>query len=187
MIKDLLKGVNLYLIGMMGCGKTTVGQILAQHLGYRFADTDALIEKIAGKSISEIFAQEGEEAFRELESQVLAEVSTYKNLSVATGGGIVLRRFNWSYLQHGIVVWLDVPVEQLSDRLRNDTSRPLLANTDPKAKLQTLLEQRKPLYAQADIRVTVTADETPEQVAARVIKEINKILKPEIRAVNCQI
>lgn len=184
---NLLKGVNLYLIGMMGSGKTTVGKILAQELGYRFVDTDALIEKIARKSINEIFAQEGEEIFRELESQVLAEISAYKNLSIATGGGIVLRRFNWSYLQHGIVVWLDVPVEQLSERLCNDTSRPLLANTNLKAKLQTLLEQRKPLYAQADVRVTVTADETPQQVAARAIKEINKILKPEIKAANCQI
>lgn len=165
---------------MMGSGKTTVGQILAKQLGYRFADTDALIEQIAGQSIGEIFAREGEETFRELESQVLAQVSAYKNLSVATGGGIVLRRFNWSYLKHGIVVWLDVPVEQLRDRLRDDTSRPLLANPDPKTKLQTLLDERQALYAQADVRVTVSAGETPEEVAARVIEEISKVLKPEI-------
>ncbi|NER06556.1 MAG: shikimate kinase, partial [Okeania sp. SIO3C4] len=111
--KKLLQGVNLYLVGMMGAGKTTVGELLAKDLGYRFLDMDSLISQVAGKSINEIFADRGEAGFRQLETNVLAEVSSYKNLTIATGGGIVINPFNWSYLQHGIVVWLDVPIEVL--------------------------------------------------------------------------
>jgi shikimate kinase len=179
-VDNLLKGVNLYLIGMMGAGKSTVGRILARELGYRFVDTDALIERVAGMSVSEIFAERGEEGFRELEAQVLGEVAAYKNLAVATGGGIVLRRHNWSYLQHGIVVWLDVPAELLMARLQGDTTRPLLRNPDPKGKLQQLLEERQSLYAQADVRVSVGEGETPQQVAARVIEGVRKVLRPEV-------
>jgi shikimate kinase len=176
---ELLKGVNLYLVGMMGVGKTTVGQILAKELGYRFVDTDTLVETVAKKSINEIFAQEGEEAFRQLESKVLAEVAAYKNLIIATGGGIVLNPLNWSYLHHGVVVWLDVPATQLYQRLHQDSSRPLLQNTDPLGQLQRLLEYRQPLYAQADVRVTCQGDETPQQVAEQVIEGIRAVLKPE--------
>jgi shikimate kinase len=131
-------------------------------------------------SVSEIFAERGEEGFRELEAQVLGEVAAYKNLAVATGGGIVLRRHNWSYLQHGIVVWLDVPAELLMARLQGDTTRPLLRNPDPKGKLQQLLEERQSLYAQADVRVSVGEGETPQQVAARVIEGVRKVLRPEV-------
>ncbi|MCL1468374.1 shikimate kinase [Argonema galeatum] len=180
-MNNILKGINLYLIGMMGAGKTTVGSLLAQQLGYRFFDTDAVIERVAGgKSINEIFTTAGEDAFRQIESQVLAELSAYTKLAVATGGGIVLRRKNWSYLHHGLVVWLDVPVELLIVRLAEDTTRPLLKDADRNIKLQMLLEQRLELYAQADIRVTADAGETPEQLAARVMEEIPKVLKPEI-------
>ena len=92
--RQLLQGVNLYLVGMMGAGKTTVGNLLAQRLGYSFLDTDNLISQAAGKSINEIFATEGEAVFRELETNVLSEVSSYKNLTIATGGGIVVSQFN---------------------------------------------------------------------------------------------
>jgi shikimate kinase len=173
----LLKGLNLYLIGMMGAGKTSVGRLLAQHLNYRFFDTDALIEQVARQSINEIFANSGEDAFRQLESQVLGEISAYTKLTIATGGGIVLRRENWSYLHHGLIVWLDVPVEVLIARLAEDTTRPLLQNADPKGELERLLEQRQRLYAQADIQITVEAGETPEQVARRAIDLIPSVLK----------
>lgn len=179
-MSDLLKGVNLYLIGMMGAGKTTLGRILAKELGYRFVDTDELIERVAGQSITEIFATEGEAAFRETETKVLAEVSAYKKLAISTGGGIVLRQQNWSYLHHGIVVWLDVPVQQLYERLREDTSRPLLRDPDPLAKLQSLYESRQRLYAQADVHILTGAGETPEQLAPRVLEEIRKVLKSEV-------
>lgn len=176
-----LKGVNLYLIGMMGSGKTTVGCLLAKELGYRFFDTDALIEQVKGQSIPQIFAEVGEPGFRQLETQVLAELSAYKNLAIATGGGIVLNPINWSYLRHGIVVWLDVNNEQLYARLQRDpTPRPLLMDANPLAKLQMLQEQRQPLYAQADVQVIVADDATAEQVVTRTLQEIAKILRPEI-------
>lgn len=176
-MNSLLKGVSLYLVGMMGAGKTTVGRELATCLGYRFVDTDAVISQVTGKSITQLFADVGEAAFRQLESQVLAEVSAYTNLVIATGGGIVLRRENWSYLHHGLVVWLDVPVELLYARLAADTTRPLLQDADPLEKLRVLLEQRQPLYRQADLQITVTND-TPQQLAKRVLEEIPTVLIP---------
>lgn len=176
-MSELLRGINLYLIGMMGSGKTTVGHLLANEMGYRFFDTDDAIAQVAHQSINEIFTREGEDAFRELETEVLAEVSAYTRLAIATGGGIVLRRQNWSYLQQGLVIWLDVPVEILISRLAGDQTRPLLQDTDPAGKLQTLLEQRRSLYAQADLRIAVAGGDTPEQVAARVIEAIPSVLK----------
>jgi shikimate kinase len=165
---------------MMGSGKTTVGQILAQQLGYQFFDTDAVIEQAAGQSINEIFAQEGEAAFRQLETQVLSQLSAYTNLAIATGGGIVLEQMNWSYLRHGIVVWLDVPVEHLYDRLKADTTRPLLQSSDPLKTLEAILKQRQHLYQQADARVTVQPGETPEAIAERTLEAIRAVLRPEV-------
>ncbi len=179
MTNNLLKGVNLYLVGMMGAGKSTVGQILAQHLGYGFVDTDTVIEKAAGgRSITQLFEDEGEVGFRQLETQVLAQVCAFTKLAIATGGGIVIKQENWSYLHHGLIVWLDVPVEILYARLAEDTTRPLLQDSDPKGKLRSLLEQRQHLYSQADLRITVNEGETPEQIATRVLDEIPSILKP---------
>ncbi len=178
--RQLLQGVNLYLIGMMGAGKTTVGHLLAKRLGYSFIDTDSLISQAAGKSINEIFATEGENRFRELETKILAEVSSYKNLTIATGGGIVTRKFNWSYLQHGIVVWLNVPVEVLYSRLQGDQTRPLLQDRDPLGKLQSLLEERRPLYANADIHVNVDGVETPERVTVLALAEIKRVLRSSV-------
>lgn len=170
----MLKGVNLYLIGMMGAGKTTIGRLLSQHLDYRFFDTDAVIERAATQPIKQIFAEFGEEAFRQLETQVLAQLSPYTRLVIATGGGIVLKRENWSYLRHGIVVWLDAPIEHLHQRLQNDTSRPILQDqhVSLKEKLQTLSDQRRALYAQADLQITAMNDESASQLAERVMDAI---------------
>jgi shikimate kinase len=176
-LTDLLKGVNLYLIGMMGSGKSTIGQSIATHLGYRFFDTDLLIERVANQSISDIFAREGEAAFRQLESQVLAEISAYRNCVIATGGGIVVQQMNWSYLQHGLVLWIDVPIEQLCDRLQGDTNRPLLQETDLKVKLQRLLQERSARYRQADVHLVVRDGETPEETTQRAIAAIGARLK----------
>jgi len=176
---DLLRGVNIYLVGMMGAGKTTVGRILAKTLKYRFFDTDELIVRVANQSIAEIFDREGEEAFRELETKVLGELSAYKNSVVATGGGIVTQSMNWGYLHYGVVVWLDVPVDQLYARLASDTARPLLREGDLKSKLQSLLNERERFYTQADVRVCIREGEKPEEVARRAIEEIKKVIKPE--------
>ncbi len=172
-----LKGINVFLIGMMGAGKSTVGRLLADQLGYRFFDTDTLIEKVAGKTINEIFADSGEEVFRELEAQVLSEISAYTKLTIATGGGIVLRRLNWSYLHHGLVVWLDAPVDVLIARLQNDTTRPLLQGPNPAQALQTILNQRRSLYAEADLHISISGSDTPEAIASRIIDGIPPLLK----------
>lgn len=167
----------------MGAGKTTVGNLLAQQLGYHFFDTDTLIERVAGdKSINEIFTTDGEEGFRDLETKVLAELSAYTKLAIATGGGIVLRRENWGYLRHGLIVWLDASVDILIERLAEDMSRPLLKDVNPRQKLETLLEQRQPLYAQADIRIPIELGQTPAQIAQRVMEEIPSVIKPEVVA-----
>jgi shikimate kinase len=174
---NLLQGLNIYLIGMMGAGKTTVGRLLAKDLKYGFLDTDAVITQAAGKSINEIFAESGEAAFRKLESDVLSQVCAFTKLAIATGGGIVLQRENWSYLHHGLIVWLDVPVDVLYNRLAEDTTRPLLQDADPKGKLLKLLEYRIPLYSQADLRITVSENQTPESIAQRVIERIPSVIK----------
>jgi shikimate kinase len=181
-LAEQLKGVNLYLIGMMGAGKTSTGQLLAQSLGYRFFDTDALIEQIAGQSISQIFAEVGETEFRGWETQVLAELSAYKNLAIATGGGIVVNPINWSYLHHGLVIWLDVPIQQLTQRLERDQNRPLLQVANRQQQLVHLLDQRQKLYAQADIKVAVTGHQTSPQVAEGVLEAIAQTLKSQQRA-----
>ncbi len=179
-MSSLLQGVNLYLIGMMGAGKTTVGQLLAKQLSYGFVDTDNVIAQAAGRSINQIFAEEGEAAFRQLESDVLAQVCAYTRLTIATGGGIILRRENWSYLHHGLIVWLDVPVELIYNRLAEDTTRPLLQDVDPQGKLRSLLIERTPLYSQADLKITVNQEETPEQIANKVMEAIPSVLKPQV-------
>ncbi|NEP12892.1 MAG: shikimate kinase [Symploca sp. SIO2C1] len=176
-MNDLLAGINVFLIGMMGSGKTTVGSLLASQLGYRFCDSDVMIEQVAGKSINEIFAESGEDAFRELESQVLSELSAYTKLIVATGGGVVLRPINWSYLHHGLIVWLDAPVEVLIERLKEDTTRPLLKQADPAQTLQKILEQRRSLYAEADLHIRINGSDTPEQIASTIVTQIPTVLK----------
>ena len=176
----MLNGTNIFLIGIMGAGKSTIGKLLAQKVHYSFVDTDALIEQCAGKSIPEIFANEGEDGFRDLEQQILSQVSAYTRLVIATGGGIVMRSLNWSHLHDGIVVWIDVPVEVLYDRLKTESEqRPLLQTKDPFQRLNNLYEQRRDRYAQADISIMVNADETPEAVSDRLFDMILNRIEPD--------
>lgn len=172
MLKDVLKGVNLYLIGMMGVGKTTIGRILARQLDYEFFDTDEFIEQATGQAVSTIFAESGEAIFRQLETSTLSQICARTHKVIATGGGIVLKPENWSYLQHGVIVWIDVPVDQLQRRLRNDSTRPLLQNENLTERLTTLLSEREALYAQADVRVMVNATDSASQVASRIMDAI---------------
>ncbi|MGF1676058.1 MAG: shikimate kinase [Rivularia sp. (in: cyanobacteria)] len=176
-MNNLLQGINLYLIGMMGAGKTTVGRLLANELQYGFVDTDEVITASAKRTINQIFAEEGETAFRQLESDVLSQVSAYTKLTVATGGGIILKRENWSYLHHGLIVWLDASAELLYNRLKEDSTRPLLQDSNPLLKLRSLLQERESLYALADLRITLKSGETPEEIAQRVLTEIPSVLK----------
>ena len=176
-MNNLLQGINLYLVGMMGAGKTTVGRLLASELGYGFVDTDEVITASAKKSINSIFAEEGEAEFRQLESDVLSQVSAYTKLAVATGGGIILKRENWSYLHHGLIVWLDATPELLYNRLKEDTTRPLLQDSNPLLKITNILKERESLYSLADLRITLQERETPEEIAKRVMKQIPSVLK----------
>ena len=172
-----LQGLNLYLVGMMGAGKSAVGRPLAQSLGYRFLDADTTLEETAGRSIPEIFADAGEEGFRALESAVLNELACWHSLVVATGGGVVTRQENWGHLRQGVVIWLDAPEAVLLERLQGDpTPRPLLADADPAGRLRDLLVARRPLYAQADLHV-MQQGESPEALAGRVLEALPTILK----------
>lgn len=173
-MSNLLQGLNVYLIGMMGSGKTTIGEHLAQNLNYRFLDTDQTIEAIALKPITEIFQQEGESYFRDLETKVLAELSVYTRSVISTGGGIIQQQINWSYLRHGLIIWLDVDLEILQKRIATDQTRPLAD------KLESLLENRRPLYAQADLRITIKREQTPEEISAQIIETIPTVIKSQV-------
>ncbi|MDC3009416.1 shikimate kinase [Synechococcus sp. AH-736-G20] len=176
-LKQRLAGRSLYLVGMMGSGKTSTGRPLAERLGYGFVDSDAVIEQAAGCSIPDIFDRDGEAGFRSLESQVLSAISQRHSLVVATGGGVVTQPENWGMLHSGIVIWLDVVPDQLLQRLNADsTVRPLLQTADPEAALNALLNERRPLYAEADLTVVIN-DETPEAVADGILQLVPSLLK----------
>lgn len=172
-----LEGLNLYLVGMMGTGKSAVGRPLADALGYRFIDADTVLEQAAGRTIPEIFASDGEAGFRALETAVLGQISGWHSLVVATGGGVVTRPENWGHMHQGVVVWLDAPAELLLQRLSADpTPRPLMRAADPATRLDTLLAERRPLYAQADLTIH-QAGEAPEAVAAQVLAGLPALIK----------
>ena len=176
-LKQRLGGRSLYLVGMMGSGKTSTGRPLAERLGYGFVDADAVIEQAAGCDIPEIFDRDGEAGFRSRESQVLSAISQRHSLVVATGGGVVTQPENWGLLHSGIVIWLDVVPDQLLQRLNADsTVRPLLQTADPEAAVNALLNKRRPLYAEADLTVVIN-EETPETVADGILQLLPSLLK----------
>lgn len=147
---------------------------------YTFLDTDDIIEKATKMTIPEIFDQEGETAFREVEGQILDSVHAYVRCVISTGGGIVERMENWSKLQTGIVVWLDATPELIIERLEKNNgteNRPLLQTENPKQTLEELLEKRKAKYGQADVTICIdSADTDEEQVADMVIRELHDFI-----------
>ena len=175
-LKQILGGRNLYLIGMMGCGKTLTGPPLAEELNYRFVDMDNVIEEVAHKSIKDIFTKDGEKTFRNLETQVLKEIGQHYSLVVATGGGVVIRPENWGVLQQGIIIWIDPGRDRLWERLQLDSSkRPLLLGDNPASNFDEINKEREKLYMESDLRVFVE-DEAPEEVALKIIKKLPSIL-----------
>lgn len=167
--------MNIILIGYMGCGKSTVGYRLSYRLKKTLLDTDKLVEQKAGCTIREIFAQKGEAAFREMEKKTLIELIAKEtsNQIIATGGGLPVQPGNGELLkQLGCVIWLKVGAETVYERLKDDTTRPLLQGDNPKQKIESMLEQRNPLYeACADVIVEVDGKSFDD-----IIKEIvNKI------------
>ena len=140
---------NIVIIGFMGSGKSTVGRSLHQRLGYPLVDMDQVIEQRAGKSISEIFATDGEPAFRDMETALLRELGdpAAPRRIISTGGGIVGRAENRTLLKSlGYVVWLHAPAAVILARTNKSHSRPLLHTGDPAARIKTLMAEREPLY-----------------------------------------
>lgn len=163
----LPRSPNIVIIGLMGSGKTTIGRIVAQKIGFQFLDTDALITEQAGCSIAQIFERDGEAAFRLLESAALRSLLGRRGHIIATGGGIVTQSHNLALLKHlGYVVWLDASTTTLHRRTFNSYDRPLLnAEDDPKAKLERLMAARFDLYkGLADIRIK-TDDLSPQETS----------------------
>ena len=178
-----LQGCNLYLVGMMGSGKSTAGRPLSAALGYRFIDADETLERAAGCSIAEIFERDGEAAFRDLETAVLESIAPWHSLVVATGGGVVTRPRNWGLLHQGLVVWLDASEDLLLKRLRADPSpRPLLTALDLEDRMVRLLSERRRLYAEADLVISQANDESPQRVAERILEALPPLLRERQQA-----
>lgn len=146
--------VNLALIGFMGTGKTSVGRHVAEQLGFEFIDTDELIQTRTGRIIADIFAKEGEPAFRALEKQVVKELSTREKTLIATGGGLPTNAENLAALKSfALVICLWASPEKIWERVKNQSHRPLLHDADPQKKIRELLAVREPFYKQADVLI----------------------------------
>ena len=164
---------NLALIGFMGTGKTTVGRLAAAQLRYEFVDTDDLIEKRAGRRIAEIFARDGEAAFREMERELVAEMAEWRRKVIATGGGLGANEANLASLkQHALTVCLWGLPGAIWQRVRHQAHRPLLLDPDPQAKIRALLDERAPVYRQADVLVN-TGFRSLREVTTQVLHQFH--------------
>lgn len=160
---------NIFLIGMMGVGKTTIGRHLAGLLGHEFVDSDVEVERRAGADISWIFDMEGEEGFRKREHQVLRELTARTGVVLATGGGAVLGESNRDILRaRGVVVYLSASINKIVERTRRDKKRPLLQSGDLRERIATLLGEREPLY-QETAHIVVNIKGRPSRAVAREI------------------
>jgi shikimate kinase len=173
----LFKG-NLFLVGPMGAGKTTVGRHLADLLSRSFIDTDHEIERRTGATIPWIFEKEGESGFRLREEAVIAELTSMSNIVLATGGGAVTQARSRAYLRdRGTVIYLYTPVSMQVARTSRDRNRPLLEAENPEAKLRELLEMRDPLYRSIAHHVVMTLDGSARELAQKIIHiiQVNEI------------
>ncbi|MCD8504694.1 MAG: shikimate kinase [Burkholderiaceae bacterium] len=167
---------GLFLIGMPGSGKSTIGKGLAKALGRVFVDLDHEIEARCGVAIPVIFEIEGEQGFRKRESQVLQEVVKQDDLVLATGGGAVLAPQNREILsQQGRVIYLKASVDELHRRTSRDRNRPLLATNDPKARLQELFEQRSPIYEYLADMVVETGSASVPMVVQQIVTRLREM------------
>ena len=166
---------NVYLVGLMGTGKTTIGKALARRLAYHFVDTDHEVEARTGVGLPTIFEIEGEDGFRRREAQVIAELADLDAQVVATGGGAVLRPENRQNLRaSGLVIYLDVPLPTLHERTRHDKKRPLLQVSDPRQRLRELHAQRDPLYREVADLVVSGSRITVQSVLNLLIKKVGE-------------
>ena len=165
---------NIFLVGLMGAGKSTIGRQLARELGRQFRDSDSEIEQRTGVSIDVIFDIEGEQGFRRRETRMLKELVEERGIVLATGGGAVLASDNRQLLRdNGLIIYLKASAEHLAGRVKLDRRRPLLQTGDKLAKIRELMTQREPVYQQlADMVV-----ETNNRSIPRVVREISKMIK----------
>jgi len=165
---------NIFLIGYRGTGKTTVGRLLAQRLGWNYIDADPYLEGKAGKSIRQIFSEHGEAHFRGLESQTLRELAGQPNHVLSLGGGVIMRDENRRVLEGGWVVWLTADVDTIADRLATDPTtierRPNLT-TGGIQEIRDLLEEREPLYGACANLTLDTRERSPESLAETILSE----------------
>lgn len=166
----------VFLIGMMAAGKTTVGRLLAQSLGYEFIDADRELEVRSGVLVATIFAIEGEAGFRRREAALLDELSRRSGIVLATGGGAILDADTRRLLkERGLVVYLRTNADEIHRRTRNDRSRPLLQTDDPRTRIEQLLIERQPLYESTAHLVFHSAAANPKRLVRRILDA------PEIR------
>ncbi len=168
MILKLKRTPGIYLVGFMGSGKTTIGRLLADELGWNFADLDHEIEEKEQSTIAEIFETLGEPVFREMEKSALQEhvhaIQRGCPTVLALGGGAFVPEENYELVEnHGITIWLDCPIDRVKARIAGATHRPLARDL---AKIEDLYQQRRDAYARADFRVEVSSDDPAEAVAA---------------------
>jgi shikimate kinase len=167
---------NVFLVGPMGSGKSTIGRHLAEMLHKRFHDSDHEIEDRTGATIPLIFEIEGEEGFRRRESSMLDELTGRQNIVLATGGGAILSEQNRRLLhERGIVVYLHAPIETLVQRTQRDRNRPLLQNTDRRTKFGEIMAVREPLYRETAHVVINTSDRAPTAVAREIITRLQEL------------
>ena len=164
---------NVYLVGMMGSGKSVTGKKLAEYLGYPFVDLDEWIQQKTKRTIADIFEKEGEAHFRQVETSALADVCRFRPVIVATGGGTILKSENVDRMKSsGKIIYLDTSVEFLWDRLKYKKDRPLLKDTNPREKLLRIYADRLPIYQRiSDLQVR-TDGETADTVARKIISAI---------------
>ncbi len=161
---------NIYLVGFMGSGKSTVGHILAEKLDMEFIDVDTEIEKKENKKISEIFKEKGEPYFRELEKKEIDLITKKKGVVVSTGGGLGADIENMKKMKEtGTVIWLDVPINIILKRCEKDINRPLLQQ--PFEDLKKLFEDRKKVYSMSDIHIKIE-NQTPEEIVQEILKRL---------------
>jgi len=168
---------NIFLVGLMGAGKTSVGKVLARLLNKDFLDSDHEIERATGVRIPVIFEIEGEAGFRAREHKMLAELVARDNILLATGGGAVLSRENRDLLHaNGTVIYLRAPVKSLLRRTQRDRTRPLLQVVDPAAKLNELYVQRDPLYHEVAHLVVDTGNQSVRTLAGQIETKLKAIV-----------